>query len=182
MRSGSDARRRRKLRSPLDREALERLALRYVGRYATTRSRLRAYLLRKVGERGWSGEGEPSIEAVIEQMARRGYVDDSAFAAGRIASMQRRGYGERRISQALAAAGIRAAERAETVQTVADGALEAALRFAKRRKLGPYAIEKPDRAARERGFAAMVRAGHPIEIVKTVLDAELGDIPESYGI
>ena len=181
MRSGSDPRRRR-LCTPLDPAALERLALRYVGRYATTRSRLRAYLVRKVGERGWSLEEEPSIDVVVEQMASLGYVDDSAFAAGRIASMRRRGYGERRISQALAAAGIGAVEHAEARETMADGALEAALAFAKRRKLGPYAIEKPDRAARERGFATMVRAGHPIEIVKTVLDSEPGDIPESYGI
>ena len=44
-----------KPRPPLDQEGLERLALFYAGRYATTRAKLRTYLKRKVAERGWSG-------------------------------------------------------------------------------------------------------------------------------
>jgi regulatory protein len=165
-------------RRPLDQQALDRLALHYVGRYATTRFRLRAYLKRKVDERGWADEAGPGIEALVERMASLGFVDDAAFAAARSTAMQRRGYGERRIAQALAAAGIAPADRTES----ADGALAAALRFAQRRKLGPYALEKADRAARERGFAAMVRAGHPIDIVRRVLDAEPGAVPDQDGI
>jgi regulatory protein len=38
---------------PLDQAALQELALRYVGKYATTRAKLRAYLGRKLRERGW---------------------------------------------------------------------------------------------------------------------------------
>lgn len=169
---------RHRPRSPLDQEALDRLALRYVSRYATTRSRLGDYLMRKIRERGWSGEAEPAIERVVERMVMLGFVDDAAFAAGRAASMQRRGYGERRIAQALAAAGIADDDRSEAGETMTNGALAAALRFAQRRRLGPYAVEKPDRAARERSFAAMMRAGHPIEIVRKVLDAEPGNVPD----
>ena len=45
---------------PLDRAALERLALRYVERFATTRGRLTDYLKRKIRERGWDGDaGRP---------------------------------------------------------------------------------------------------------------------------
>jgi regulatory protein len=173
---------RHKPRSPLDQEALERLALHYVGRYATTRSRLGAYLLRKIGERGWAGDGKPSIERVVEKMVTLGFVDDAVFAAGRVRSMHRRGYGERRITQALAAAGIADEDREEAGETMTNGALAAALRFAERRRLGPYAVEKPDRAARERSFAAMMRAGHPIEIVRKVLEAEPGHVPDQDGI
>ncbi|HYZ48955.1 MAG TPA: RecX family transcriptional regulator, partial [Sphingomonas sp.] len=42
--------------APLDAPALERFALRYVERYATTRARLADYLSRKLRERGWAGE------------------------------------------------------------------------------------------------------------------------------
>lgn len=173
---------RRRGRRPLDQQALERLALRYVGRFGTTRARLHAYLDRKLKERGWSGEARPAVDPIVEHMVRLGYVDDAAFAAARNVSLQRRGYGQRRIMQALAAAGITADERAKIKESNSDGALTAALRFAERRKLGPYAIEKPDKAARERGFAAMVRAGHPIDIVKRVMDAEPGDVPDQDGI
>ena len=154
----------------------------YVGRFGTTRVRLHAYLARKVKERGWSGESGPAIDPIVEHMARLGYVDDAAFAVARAAAMQRRGYGQRRISQALAAAGITADERAKIAESGAQRALAAALRFAQRRKWGPYALEKPDKAARERAFAAMVRAGHPIDIVRTVIDAEPGDVPDQDEI
>jgi regulatory protein len=172
----------RRGRRPLDQQALERLALHYVGRFGTTSARLHAYLARKVRERGWSGEVGPAIDPIVEHVVRLGYVDDAAFAAARAAAMQRRGYGQRRISAALAAAGITADERAKISESGHEAALAAALRFAQRRKLGPYALEKPDKAARQRGFAAMVRAGHPIDIVRSVIDAEPGEVPDQDGI
>jgi hypothetical protein len=43
---------------PLERADLERFALRYVERYATTRGRLADYLKRKIRERGWGEETE----------------------------------------------------------------------------------------------------------------------------
>ena len=47
--------RERRQPPPLDAAALERLALRYVERFATTRGRLTDYLTRKIRERGWEG-------------------------------------------------------------------------------------------------------------------------------
>ncbi len=94
--------RRRKTRPPLDGEALERLALLYAGRYATTRARLAGYLKRKLSERGWAGEKEAPVAALVERLAGLGYVDDRAFAASRAAALGRRGYGERGVRQALA--------------------------------------------------------------------------------
>jgi regulatory protein len=168
----------RRGRRPLDQQALERLALHYVGRFGTTRLRLHAYLARKLKERGWSGETGPAIDPIVEYMVRLGYVDDASFAAARAAAMQRRGYGQRRINQALAAAGITADERAKLGESGAQDALAVALRFAQRRKLGPYAVEKSDKAARERAFATMVRAGHPIDIVRIVVNADPGEVPD----
>jgi regulatory protein len=96
-------------RPPLDEEGLERLALHYAGRYATTRAKLRAYLRRKVTERGWEGSSPAPVERLAERLAGLGYVDDKAFASARAASLLRRGYGERRIGEALRAAGVDAA-------------------------------------------------------------------------
>src|SRR5579864_698448 len=47
--------------APLDRERLEEMALRYVGRFATTKAKLTAYLWRKVRERGWNEEEKPDL-------------------------------------------------------------------------------------------------------------------------
>jgi regulatory protein len=172
--------RNRKARPPLDGEALERLMLAYVGRYATTRARLRTYVRRKLAERGWQGVGDPPIEPLVERMAVLGYVDDSAFAAARAASLQRRGFGERRIAQALAAAGIDRDDAEATRETLQADAVAAALRFAERRRIGPFAAAQPDRAGRDKAFAAMMRAGHPIELVRRIIDARPGELPEPH--
>lgn len=168
-----------KPRPPLDAEALDRLALHYVGRYATTRARLAAYLRRKITERGWADpERPPPIEELIERLAALGYIDDAAFAASRAASLQRRGYGQRRVGQALKAAGIEAPDAAVALNESEAGAWTAALRFAERRRIGPYGSAAPDRQARERQFAALMRAGHRADHARLILAAAPGDIPE----
>lgn len=173
-----EAERNKKPRPPLEREALERLAVHYVGRYATTRAKVKSYLARKVKERGWEGAA-PDIEALVERLSGLGYIDDGAFAAARASSLQRRGYGERRIDAALRAAGIGDRHSAEAREQSREGAMGAALRFAKRKRIGPYGTGAVDREARQKAFAAMMRAGHPFEIVRQVLNASPEDIPDS---
>ncbi|MEA3045123.1 MAG: regulatory protein [Sphingomonadales bacterium] len=169
-------------RPPLDGEALERAALRYAGRYATTRARLETYLVRKLRERGWAGQGEPPVEHLTERMAALGYVDDRAFASARAQSLSRRGYGPRRIDAALRAAGIAEADMGEAREIASAEAWAAALRFAERRKLGPFAPAPCERPAREKAFAAMLRAGHPAAITQKILAARPGEIPEAHNI
>ncbi|MEA3031317.1 MAG: regulatory protein [Sphingomonadales bacterium] len=169
-------------RPPLDGEALERAALRYAGRYATTRARLETYLVRKLRERGWAGQGEPPVEHLTERMAALGYVDDRAFASARAQSLSRRGYGPRRIDAALRAAGIVEADMGEAREIASAEAWAAALRFAERRKLGPFAPAPCERPAREKAFAAMLRAGHPAAIAQKILAARPGEIPEAHNI
>jgi regulatory protein len=171
----------KKARPPLGTEALERLALHYVGRYATTRSRLASYLSRKVRERGWEGD-PPDIAAISERLSELGYIDDRAFAEARGAAFQRRGYGERRLGQALKAAGI-AEEDSESARAEArESALASALRFAKRKRIGPYAERAEDREARQKAFGALLRAGHPVDVARTVVNASPEDIPDPDSI
>ena len=174
------ARADKKPRPPLDAESLERLAIHYVGRYATTRARLASYLRRKLRERGWTGPG-PEVERLVERLAELRYVDDGAFAAARAAALQRRGYGERRIRQALQAAGIGEQDAEQTRLETRENALAAAIRFAKRKRIGPYSSGGEGREARHKAFAAMMRAGHPPDVVREVLGAPAGDMPNWDG-
>lgn len=170
--------RERTARPPLDGEGLERLALFYAGRYAVTRAKLGAYLARKLRERGWGGEGEPPVERLVERFTELGYVDDRAFADARAAALGRRGYGARRVDEALRAAGIEEEDGVAARAQAADGAWEAAVRFAERRRIGPFAAVPPDRPAREKALAAMLRAGHPLAIVRRLVAAAPGEVPE----
>jgi regulatory protein len=170
--------RNRKPRPPLDAGALERLALHYAGRYATTRAKLRSYLSRKVRERGWDGEGAPPLDALIERFAELGYVDDQAFASSRAASLGRRGYGARRVEMALTAAGITEEDGAAAREQAREQEWAAALRFAERRRIGPFAERLAEPAAREKALAAMLRAGHPLDLARRLVRAPPGEVPE----
>ena len=169
---------KRRARPPLDAQELERLGLFYAGRYATTRAKLGDYLRRKLKERGWTGPGTPRVEALVERFAALGYVDDAAFAEARAGALLRRGYGERRVAQALRAAGIGADDAAPARQEAERKAEDAALRFARRRRIGPYAEAPLDRVARQKAAAAMLRAGHRLDLVRRILDASPGELPD----
>jgi regulatory protein len=152
----------------LDAESLKRLALRYVERYATTRARLTRYLERKLYERGWDGEGVPPVVPLVEQMADLGYVNDRQFAEMRASALIRRGYGHRRINADLRSAGI-GADDLEAVPRSAEDVRDAALSFARRKRIGPFGQGAQDEPARRRAFAAMARAGHPLDIIREIL-------------
>ncbi|HEY0627900.1 MAG TPA: RecX family transcriptional regulator [Sphingomicrobium sp.] len=173
---------RRNTRPPLTAAKLEELALSYVGRFATSRAKLRAYLQRKLRERGWDSDGEPPIEMLADKFVRLGYVDDHAFALSKARSLTGRGYGARRVDQALAMAGIDEEKGADARTFAEEEAVNAALRFAKRRALGPYAHEPQDPSKRERALAAMVRAGHRFPVAKAIIDLKPGENPDAEAL
>jgi regulatory protein len=158
-----------KIRKPLDADALNRLALHYVGRYATTTSKLSSYLRRKVLERGWSESDPADIAAIVTRCAALGYVDDRAFAETRAASLGRRGYGARRIGAALQGAGIDR-DIAATVMPDDEAALRAAEVHARRKRIGAFGDGGTDPKLRQRQFAAMLRAGHSFDLAKRFVD------------
>jgi regulatory protein len=155
---------------PLDEGRLNELALRYVGRFATTRAKLRSYLARKLRERGWDGAREPDVAAIAERFAAQGYVDDSSYALIKAQSLTGRGYGKRRVMDALKSAGIEEEHGAGARDHADAEAVSAALRFARRRRVGPFAESAPrDPREKEKALAAMIRAGHGFDLSRAIL-------------
>jgi regulatory protein len=154
---------------------LGELALRYAGRFATTRAKLRAYLKRKIRERGWAGERPAELEAIANRFAELGYVDDRGYALAKSRALTGRGYGKRRVVDALRVAGVDESD-SEAARDHADaGAVAAALRFAERRRIGPYATTfVSDPKEKEKAFAAMVRAGHGFGLARAILNLAAG--------
>jgi regulatory protein len=168
-------RKARRAPPPLNEAKLQELALSYVGRFASTRAKLRTYLARKLRERGWSGDREPELAALADRFAERGYIDDAAYALSKAQDLTGRGYGKRRVAEKLRVAGVEEADSEAAREHAQSEAVAAALRFAERRRLGPFAGEKPsDRSERERGIAAMVRAGHPFGLARAIVEMEPG--------
>jgi regulatory protein len=173
-------RRQKRTLSPLDTSRLEELALAYVARFATSGAKFEAYLRRKLRERGWEGDGEPDPRALTERYIELGYIDDAAFARTRAGGLRRRGYGQRRVDQALGAAGI-GDEIRGTVRASEAEERRAALTLARKRGLGPFGHEPPDRSGREKQIAAMLRAGHSIAAARALIDADSVDTAEGWA-
>jgi len=171
---------RRRPPPPLDARKLEDLALSYVGRFATTTAKLEAYLARKLRERGWEGEVPPAPAELAARFAELGYVDDEAYARSRAGGLLRRGYGPRRVAQALGAAGIGEDIR-ESVRPGEAAARRAALALARKRGFGPFAPAPPDRERREKQLAAIVRAGHGFDAARAVVDAASAEAAEEWA-
>lgn len=167
----------RKPHAPLDSARLEELAIAYVARFATSAGRLRAYCTRKLRERGHEGASDgatpPDVDALVRRFLERGYVDDSSFARAKASGLIRRGYGARRVSDALRADGIEETLRERVAPDEGDRR-EAAAVYGRRRRFGPFAREPlaaRDQREREKQLAALLRAGHDAGHARQVLDA-----------
>ena len=160
----------RRASPPLDESKLNELALRYVGRFSTTRAKLLSYLARKVRERGWEGTNEPDPARIADRFAAQGYVDDAAYALAKSEALTGRGYGKRRVLEKLRAAGVGDDDSAAAREHADQEAIAAALRFAKRRRIGPFATEAlSDPREREKALGAMVRAGHGFGLARAIV-------------
>lgn len=162
---------------PLTQARLEELALAYVARFATTQAKLRLYLQRKLRERGWdeeSGEGPP-LDELVGRYAELGYVDDASWAKMKAGSLLRRGYGARRVGEALSQAGVN--EDLRATERPGQGAQrQAALVLARRRRFGPFSVQAGDSSLdprlRDKQLAAMLRAGHPLDIARRIVESD----------
>lgn len=157
---------------PLTAEGLQSLALYYVGRYAVSRGRLLRYLNRKLVERGWEGP-KPDTSALADRFVEMGYIDDANYAMMKAEGLVRRGYGKSRVAGALRSHDIGEEDAAPALDHARENGLTAAIRLARRKRIGPYVRQEPDRAARDKAFAAMMRAGHSLDDVKAAFALDL---------
>jgi regulatory protein len=167
----------KRLPPPLDANSLRDLALRHVARFATSRGKLLAYLNRKLRERGWEGEQPADPDALADRFVELGYIDDAGYAAMKSAALGRRGYGARRVGEALRAAGLAENDRGAANAQAAADRWAAADRFARRKRIGPYGAGPLDPRQRDKVIAAFLRAGHDHETARRWVDAPPGDPP-----
>ncbi|HEV2300258.1 MAG TPA: RecX family transcriptional regulator [Stellaceae bacterium] len=170
----------------VNRELLERWALFYLARYASSAENLRRILLRRLRRRApldreASARARALIEGLVAGYERQGLIDDRAYAEGRARSLLRHGTPPPAIGMRLRAKGVApdiasgalAALAAESGEV--DLGLAAACAFARRRRLGPYRRAGAERA---KELAAFARAGFARAIAEAVLackDAEAAE-------
>ncbi|MEQ8247338.1 MAG: RecX family transcriptional regulator [Alphaproteobacteria bacterium] len=161
-------------------QSLRNAALYYLQRYASSSANLRAVLTRRIrrAERDQEIDHDAAagwIEKIVADFESSGLLDDKTYADARIQTMFRQGRSRRTMMLDLRKKGV----AAEVVDS-AVGSLSqetpapdrvAAIRYARRRRLGPF--RAADRAEhRERDLAAIARAGFDYETARYVIDAD----------
>jgi regulatory protein len=154
---------------PLDDASLRQLAITYVGRYATTQAKLAAYLRRKLCERGWREQHEADIDGLVLRLSELNYVDDEAYGLAKAGALKRKGLGAFRVKQALHAAGIDRELSAVLSETNADEAFDAAMLFARRKRIGPFSQLAADAPLKARWTGALLRAGHSADLARKIV-------------
>jgi regulatory protein len=165
---------------------LENAALHYLERFASSSANLRRVLLRKVARSvaHWGGDaashGE-QVDAVIAKLARLGYLNDAAYAEAKVRALHRAGKGSRTIRATLAAKGVDADLAAGALDSLAEDIpepdLAAAIRLAKKRRLGPFRAQGRTEM-RQKDLAALARAGFDFDTCRRVVEAESAEALE----
>ena len=169
---------------------LANIATYYLQRYSTTAAHLQRVLLRRV-DKALKAHGEQPdatradmkvwIDALVAKLTASGAVNDVAYAEGRTASLRRLGKGPGKIRVALAVKGIPAAviarvlEDTATTATGEDAALQAAIAYVRRRRLGAYRTGPRDKDTDRKDLGALARAGFSFAIAKAALNASDDD-------
>jgi regulatory protein len=161
--------------SAIDVALIERWALHYLGRYASSAEGLRRVLLRRArrrlgDDREPLAETRPLIDALVARYQSSGLIDDAAFAGAQARSRLRRGQSLRTIRAGLVAKGVGAEDAAAALDALREGGgdpdLAAAVAFARRRRLGPFRHAQEDA---NKALAAFARAGFARGTAEAVL-------------
>jgi len=165
----------------IDAAQIERWALAYLGRFASSAENLRRVLLRRVrrrlpDDRAAAARAAAAIDALVARYRISGLVDDAAYAAGRARARLRRGQSLRTVRAGLAVKGVAADDAEAAIDALreegGDPDLAAAVAFARRRRLGPYRRAPAAKAdeLRLKELAAFARAGFARAAAEAVLD------------
>jgi regulatory protein len=168
---------------PPDAASLRQAALRYVARYAANSQRLRRVLEARLTKAAlqhpeWAsdtarrGALQQTITQLVQECAKKSYIDDAGYAAGKARQWGQQGKSRRAIAARLQAEGCTPADIAAALPS--DDAMSdetAARRLAQRKRLGPYrksSAASPDQQRRE--YAAFARAGFSHELARKILN------------
>ncbi|PCJ99878.1 MAG: RecX family transcriptional regulator [Zetaproteobacteria bacterium] len=122
------------------------------------------------------------VNVIADKFERTGLLDDNLYTSGLVSSLRRKGKSRNAIISKMHMKGIAPEKTLEALETLdneqhdntQDAEIKAALRLAKKKKLGPYFIDKE--ANIKKALGVFARAGFSYQIAKSVLDMDDDDI------
>ncbi len=171
----------------IDAAYLERAALHYLERFSASADSLRRVLMRKIDRAARESGDDPTIgaalvEPLIARFLELGFLDDQRYAELKAQGLFRRGTSRRVIRATLQQKGVDTDHVEAALAAVHDEAgggdidMQAAVKLARRRRLGPFRIDDAVRQQKcAKDMAALARAGFALDIVRRVILAKSVD-------
>jgi len=171
----------RKLPKRITESYLHNAGLHYLERFACSSAHFRRVMMRKIDRSCTAHKDQDReqcitlLENLIAKFQRAGLLNDAAYTRGMIESLRRRGLSARAIHARLQTKGLsrEAIEAAITAHKEnnddEDAEMTAAMKLARRKKIGPFASRPQDDAQMKKSLAAFARAGFSYETASRVL-------------
>ncbi len=158
----------------------------YLKRYFTTRHHL-AWLLKRRSQLcirangGDLAEAVAWIDKILDDLERMGALNDALFVNAKVRSLLRKGNSEALIRQKLGGLGVGGdsikAIFSEIQEESGDPHFQAALNFARKRRIGPFRLDKREEH-RESDLAKLGRHGFRYDLAKRILALEPDELDD----
>jgi regulatory protein len=162
---------------PVTAQYLQASAMHYLaGRMASTamlRSTLERRAMKRLSVRRLEADVVKLIDQTVAKLVDLGLIDDAVFTESRVRNLAGRGLPKRAIAQRLRQKGIDAAAVAPALDGKVDDAAQA-IRYAERRRLGPWRRTVQTPVTRKKDLAALARAGFSYAVALAALDSDGG--------
>lgn len=156
--------------------------LAYLQRFPASTAHFRTVMMRKI-DRSCRHHTDQSredsialLDKTIEKFQSLALLDDEGYTRGMITSLRARGASARAIHAKLQQKGLKPDIIQDTLKDIdnenddEDAELAAALKFARRKKLGPYCTKD---TPEDKQLATLARAGFSYDICKKIITSEL---------
>lgn len=166
-------------------QRLANIALHHLDRYASSAENLRRVLERRVYKAAYHhndldvDEARGWIDTIVTRYVDSGLLNDRTYAETRARSLMSRGSSQRQIRAKLYEKGISADDIDTALVALekdhADPELAAAVKLARRRRLGPYADPAKREERHDKDLSILARSGFSYDMAQRVIDAENAD-------
>jgi regulatory protein len=185
--SSNSSRAKKRLPKKITETYLHNSGLYYLQRFAASKAHFKSVMMRKV-RRSCQHHTDQDLEAckaMVERLAgvfeASGLLNDESYVNGAVASLMRQGRSDKYIrakllSKRLSLEQISSAleaYRENDGKTAEDTEIEAALRFIRRKKIGPYRPQELRPEYLRKDLGALARAGFSYDIAQRVLEKDV---------
>lgn len=166
----------------LSRKYLENVAVWYLQRFSCSEASLRKVLKNRIDRAAKTQEFDKAeaqgwMDEIVAKFMSSGILNDKIFAETKVSAMRLRGDSANAIRQKLLFKGVSEEHIKSALEKIAaeqqgDIELQAALKFAKRKRLGPHRLPELRREFYKKDLAAFGRAGFAYETARKILTTE----------